>query len=282
MQNPQEVKTAASELQKLLPTEFTASPVPPVAIILGTGLSTLIENFPAKLKIIPFAELPNFPTTSVDSHPGSFAAGLLGELPVIIQQGRCHLYEGRTPQEICMGVRVMATIGARELIITNAAGSLNPLFQAGSLMCMADIINHTGLSPLTGANCFGERFPDMTEPFATDLRNLAMETALKLGIRLNDGVYIGLHGPEMETRAETRMYRQWGADAVGMSTVLEVIAANHIGLKCLGISSLTNCNLPDCMKPAPLEEIVRVAGAAGLDLAKLLLDILRQIPELRQ
>lgn len=178
-----------------------------------------------------------------------------------------------------MGVRVMAGLGVRALVITNAAGALNPLFDAGSLMCMSDMINHTGVSPLTGPNCagFGERFPDMGAPFDAGFRRLAREAALRLGLRLEQGVYIGVHGPEMETAAETRMYRQWGADAVGMSTVLEVIAARHRGMRVLGISCLTNKNLPDCMTPAPLAEVIAVAGRAGESLGRLLEEVLPEL-----
>ena len=300
MQNPQEVQSAAAALRKAL-TESGCTfsqpasmrkiscgaagtaekAAPPIGLILGTGLSGMADRL-AERVAVPYADLPGFPESGVDSHVGAFVCGRFptacGEdddvpgRPVLIQQGRCHLYEGRTPAEVCMGVRVMAAMGVKTLVITNAAGALNPTFDAGSVMCMTDFINHTGHSPLVGCNCdhWGQRFPDMSAPFDEELRTLAMETATKMGVRLERGVYIGVRGPEMETPAETRMYRQWGADAVGMSTVLEVIAARHLGMRVLGLSCLTNKNLPDCMTPAPLEEIILVAAQAGKNLGRLI------------
>ena len=278
MQNPQDVQHAVAALRAALLAGGADLTVPPVALVLGTGLSRVGETLlvgEGSVRV-PFAEIPGMPRPGVDSHAGAFVWGRLAGVPVMAQLGRCHLYEGRTPAEVCMGVRVMAGVGAVSLVITNAAGALNPLFAAGSLMCIADMINHTGVSPLTGPNCeaLGERFPDMSAPFDAAWRRLAKAAALRLGLRLEEGVYIGVHGPEMETPAETRMYRQWGADAVGMSTVLEVIAARHMGLRVLGISCLTNKNLPDCMRPAPLAEVIAVAGRAGEALARLLEEVL--------
>lgn len=281
MQNPQEVQHAVAALRSALAREHADLSHPPVGLVLGTGLSrvagSLIEGEGSVR--VPFAGLPGMPRPGVDSHEGAFVWGRLAGVPVLAQLGRCHLYEGRTPAEVCMGVRVMAGLGVRALIITNAAGALAPLFDAGSLMCMSDMINHTGVSPLTGPNCdvFGERFPDMSAPFDAGFRRLAREAALRLGLRLEQGVYIGVHGPEMETAAETRMYRQWGADAVGMSTVLEVIAARHRGMRVLGISCLTNKNLPDCMAPAPLAEVIAVAARAGESLGRLLEAVLPEL-----
>lgn len=271
MQNPEDVQIAARALM-----DRTKGAWPDThgltGIILGTGLSVIGDVLSGDGVKTAFSELPNFPPASVDSHSGMFLAGCLSGLPVIIQQGRCHLYEGRSPREICMGVRVMASIGVRTLIITNAAGALNPFFIAGTAMLIGDIINYTGISPLTGINCdaWGDRFPDMSCPFDVELRQIARQEALSLGMRLEEGVYIGVHGPEMETPAETRMYRQWGADAVGMSTVLEVIAARHCGMRVLGISCLTNKNLPDCMQPAPIEEVIATANRTGKEIAELI------------
>lgn len=281
MQNPQDVQHAVTTLRSALVREGADLSRPPVALVLGTGLSRFAETLLAGEGSVrvPFAALPGMPLPGVDSHEGAFVWGRLAGVPVLAQAGRCHLYEGRTPAEVCMGVRVMAGLGARALIITNAAGALDPLFEPGSLMCLADMINHTGVSPLTGPNCddFGERFPDMGAPFDAAFRRLAHAAALRLGLRLEQGVYIGVHGPEMETAAETRMYRQWGADAVGMSTVLEVIAARHRGMRVLGISCLTNRNLPDCMAPAPLDEIIAVAAVAGEALDRLLREVLPEL-----
>lgn len=273
MQNSQEVQPVVAALRAALPGR--ASETEPLGLILGTGLSGLAARLNDAC-VVPYDRLPGFPLSGVDSHRGAFVWGRLGageaSAPVLAQQGRCHLYEGCSPAHVCMGVRVMAGLGVKTLIVTNAAGALNPHFAAGDLMCMADLINHTGVSPLTGPNCeaWGERFPDMSAPFDPFLQALALQTALKLGIRLERGVYIGVHGPEMESPAETRMYRQWGADAVGMSTVLEVIAARHLGLRVLGVSCLSNKNLPDCMAPVPLEEVIAVAGRAGEKLGRLI------------
>lgn len=283
MQNPQEVQSAVAGLRSALRRAGADPSEAPVALVLGTGLSGVGEALtsePGSVRV-PFADIPAMPRPGVDSHAGAFVWGRLSGVPVLAQLGRCHLYEGRTPAEVCMGVRVMAALGARALVITNAAGALDPLFEAGSLMCIADMINHTGVSPLTGPNCeaFGERFPDMCEPFDRQFRQLAQGAALRLGLRLEQGVYIGVHGPEMETPAETRMYRQWGADAVGMSTVLEVVAARHMGVRVLGISCLTNKNLPDCMAPAPLSEVIAVAGRAGEALGRLLVEVLPNLAQ---
>lgn len=296
MQNFQDVQRAATALREAiqaaqgplalpvgarrLDPKAAADADAPLGIVLGTGLSALAEKLQDRV-VVPYADLPGFPASSVEGHAGAFVwgrfAGACGEDDSIgryalIQQGRCHLYEGRTPAEVCMGVRVMALMGVKTLVITNAAGGLNPQFDAGGIMCMSDIINNTGQSPLTGINVeeWGPRFPDMCAPLDADLRALAVETAAKIGLRVERGVYIGVHGPEMETPAETRMYRQWGADAVGMSTVLEIIAARHMGMRVLGLSCLTNKNLPDCMTPAPLEEILAVAAVAGKNLGRLI------------
>lgn len=279
MQNPQDVQLAAQALESRLPASFRAAKEPPAAIILGTGLSEAAAELTQGFIKIPFSTLPNFPVSSVKSHTGAFACGLWHGLPLLVQLGRVHLYEGFSPAQVCMGLRLMAQAGCKTLIITNAAGALNPYFETPGLMNIADIINFTGQSSLSGVNheAWGERFPDMSQPFDTDLSRLAHSAALKLGIRLENGVYIGVHGPEMETPAETRMYRQWGADAVGMSTALEVIAARHLGLRCLGISCLTNKNLPDCMRPAPLSEVIANAAKVAPKLARLLAAVLAEL-----
>ena len=275
MQNFKEVQLAVTALRGAVPSSFGGAP--PLGMILGTGLSSLAESLAEQR--VPFADVPGYPLPSVDGHEGAFVFGRLGETPVLAQLGRCHLYEGRSPAEVCMGVRVMAGLGVRTLVITNAAGALNPLFEAGSIMCIADQINHTGLSPLTGANvdAWGGRFPDMSAPFDGQLQRLAHEAASHLGLRLERGVYIGVRGPEMETPAETRAYRQWGADAVGMSTVLEVICARHLGLRVLGLSCLTNRNLPDCMSPSSIDEILAVAGRVGADMARLVREVAKRL-----
>jgi len=267
MQNMKKVQNCVDALKSTLPQEFS----PKIGIILGTGLGNLVhflDNFYA----IPYKNLPDMPVSTVPSHQGAFVAGALSGIPVLLQQGRSHLYEGVTPADVCMGVRVMATLGVRALVITNAAGAINPLFNAGSLMAITDHINMTGQSPLTGPNedRWGPRFPDMSRVYDQELLSIVCAHALRLGVALEKGVYVCVPGPQLETRAETRAYRMLGGDAVGMSTALEAIAAHHMGVRVLGLSCLTNKNLPDCMAEADIEGIIAVAQAAGEQLAKLL------------
>lgn len=281
MQNYQYVQQASCRLLEILSDDYFKSPSPPIGLILGTGLSfiaDMLESSPDS-RVIPFSEVPHLPAPSVASHAGKFVFGMLNSTPVFAQAGRFHLYEGYKPDQVCLTVRIMGMLGIKSLILTNAAGSINPLFFAGSLLCIADIINHTGVSPLTGPNikAYGPRFPDMSEVFSGKLQELAISTALAKGISLQRGVYLGVHGPEMETPAETRMYRQWGADAVGMSTVLESICARHMGMNLLGFSCLTNQNLPDCPCEVSLDEIIAYAKKCGSNLGKLLADLVPAI-----
>ena len=245
----------------------------PVGLILGTGLGDVTGDLEWQL---PFAELPHFPVSSAESHAGFLAATTLSGVPVLVQSGRCHLFEGFSPAEICMGVRVMHGLGVQILVVTNAAGALNPAFEAGRLMLICDQVNLTGVSPLTGINreTWGLRFPDMSEVFDVKLRALAQTTAISLGIALERGVYVGVHGPELETPAETRLYRALGCDAIGMSSVLEIISAKHLGMRILGLSCLTNKNLPDCMAPVTIEDILASSRRAAGDLERLLLAML--------
>ncbi|CAK7037112.1 MAG: Purine nucleoside phosphorylase 1 [Desulfovibrio sp.] len=261
MQNFIKVQNSAKALTGLLENK---TPKPRVGLILGTGLggiADLVEN-PVH---VPFADLPDFPVSSVASHAGRFVAGTVSGVPIIIQQGRCHLYEGYSPADVCMGTRVMASLGVTTLIVTNAAGAVNSQFEAGSVMLITDHINFMGQSPLTGPNndAAGPRFPDMSAAYDKNLMALAEKAALEAEIRLEKGVYLALPGPQLETPAETRAFRFLGADAIGMSTVLEVIAARHMGLTVLGFSCLSNKNSPDCMAETSLEEIIRVSGEAG-------------------
>lgn len=265
-------------LAGMLPNRFKTTPDKVVGLVLGTGLSHLanaLEKSTAAFSI-PFEALPGFPASSVKSHRGAFVGGEINNCLVLAQAGRVHLYEGRSPAEVCMGVRVMRSLGLTRLVLTNAAGSLNPLFPAGTLMCVADMINLTGTSPLTGENheAWGPRFPDFSRVFPKDARALARREALALGIELHEGVYIGVHGPELETPAETRMYRSFGADAIGMSTVLEAACAKHMGMKILAISCLTNQNLPDCMAETTLDDIIAAANACEENLSRLLAAIM--------
>jgi purine-nucleoside phosphorylase len=271
MRNEEKVQNCADALRALLPPSFS----PTVGLVLGTGLGSLDARHREKIRI-PCSRLPGFPETSAPSHSGHFSAGILNGVPVLIQNGRCHLYEGYSPGDVCLGVRIMALNGIRSLIVTNAAGALNPLFEAGSLMVIDDHINLTGQSPLAGlvSESFGPRFPDMSRAYDPALIRILEDTALRLGIRLEKGVYLCTGGPQLETRAETRAFRLLGADAVGMSTVMETIAARQMGVKVLGLSCLTNQNLPDCMAVTSLEQILSVANAAGERMGSLLAEAL--------
>jgi len=213
---------------------------PRVAVVLGSGLGFLGEHVEDAVRV-PYAVIPGFPQTTVVGHAGELIAGLLDGTPVIVQSGRFHLYEGHEPLTAALPARLFGELGVRVLVVTNAAGGIRRTFRPGTLMLIADHINLTGRNPLTGAVLPGEeRFPDMSDPYDRELRELARKVAAERGIALDEGVYAGLLGPSYETRAEIEMLKRAGADAVGMSTVVEVIAARSRGIRCLGISTITN------------------------------------------
>ncbi len=274
MQNYEEVQRAAACLAAKLPPAFR----PRAALVCGTGLGELAKSFES-VSVVPFEDLPGVPLSTVASHEGRFIAAYAGTTPVLLQQGRCHLYEGYSSSQVCAGVRVMRLIGAEILMITNAAGCLNPQWDAGDLMLITDHINCTGQSPLSGPNieAWGPRFPDMSAVYDQELIALALKEARSAGIRLERGVYAGVPGPELETPAHTRMLRLAGADAVGMSTVLEVIAARHMGMRVLGLSCLSNKNLPDCMGATSIEEIIEAAQRASGTLTRLVSALARKM-----
>lgn len=251
---------------------------PAIGLILGTGLGGIVESMDKSVSLA-YETIPNYPVSTVPSHYGQLVFGNLGGKPIIALQGRFHLYEGYSPQEVSFPIRVLKALGVKMLVLSNAAGGLDPNFQAGDLMLVMDHINLTGRNPLVGPNHdeWGERFPDMTEPYSRRLIELALETAVAERIRLHRGVYAGVLGPSLETAAETRFLRMIGADAVGMSMIMEVITAVHAGLEVLGFSVITNVNLPDCYKPAPLEEIIATASLAAKQLSPLLAKILEQV-----
>jgi purine-nucleoside phosphorylase len=274
MQKTEKVQNAVSAILALLGDR----PVPKTGVILGSGLGEWLEAVDDLLEI-PYADIAHFPRSTVTGHAGTLCFGTMHGVPVCMLRGRFHLYEGYTPQEVCFGVRVLAGLGIRNLILTNAAGALNPQFDAGSLMLITDHLNMTGLNPLTGPNeeAWGPRFPDMSRVYDQDLQRLARSEAATLGIPLERGVYVGIQGPSLETPAETRAFRILGGDAIGMSTVMEAVAARHMGLRILGLSCLTNKNLPDCMAETSLEEILEQANAAGRDLGRVLAAVIAGI-----
>lgn len=242
-----------------------------LGLVLGSGLGPVADAISGGVDIA-FAAIPGMPLSGVAGHDGFLRAGLLSGRPVLALCGRVHLYEGKSPAEACLPVRVLGALGVRTLILTNAAGALNPLFSAGGLMLITDHINMTGQNPLTGPNidAFGPRFPDMGRAWCPALLDLARREAARLGLPVERGVYVQVPGPSLETPAETRAYRQLGADAIGMSTVMEAIAARHMGIRLLGVSCLTNKNSPDCMEEISHEAVLAAAGRAAQGLARLL------------
>ena len=236
---------------------------PDVALILGTGLGALAERIEVETTI-PYDRIPGFPLSTVESHSGRLLLGRLGGRNVVAMQGRFHRYEGYTLQQVTLPVRVMRALGAEALIVSNACGGMNPLWEVGDLMLIADHINFLGDNPLIGPNedALGPRFPDMSAVYDADLRRLAAEVARERRIPLRSGVYVAVSGPNLETRAEYRMLRMMGADVVGMSTVPEVIVAIHGGMRVLGLSIITDACLPDALQPATLEHILAAARKA--------------------
>ena len=244
--------------------------VPKIGMITGTGLGEITEKMEVDIRL-PYERIPNFPSSTTAGHRGTLVCGNLGGKPIIAMEGRFHNYEGDTPQEIAFPIRVMSMLGIDMLLISSAAGGLNPHFEPGDLMIVTDHINLTGMNPLIGPNLdpFGPRFPDMSRVYDRDLMALARERALELGILIREGTYVGVVGPSLETPSETRFLRMIGADAVGMSTVQEVIAGVHCGLRVMVIAAITNVNLPDCMDGTSIDEIIVHARNAGVSLARL-------------
>jgi purine-nucleoside phosphorylase len=253
---------------------------PCCAIILGTGAGG-VAAYVEEESTISYGNIPHFPPSSAPSHAGQLRLGRLAGRQVLLFQGRLHAYEGYHLRQVTFPVRLAAALGIKILILTNAAGGLRPTMRAGDLMLLRDHINLLGDNPLVGPNidAWGPRFPDMSRVYDTALADLAVETALAVGVRLQEGVYVGLRGPSLETPAETRMLRLLGADAVGMSTVAEAIVAVHAGLRLLGISVISNVNLPDAMQPVAIEDILKVVHQAEASLARLLQGIVAKLPE---
>jgi purine-nucleoside phosphorylase len=252
---------------------------PEIGFITGTGLSSLTQRIEVQARI-PFCDIPNFPISTAAGHSGTLVMGKLANRSIIAMEGRLHLYEGYDPFEITFPVRVMARLGIKYLLISSAAGGLNRDFNAGDLMIISDHINLTGSNPLTGPNLdeFGPRFPDMSSVYDPDLINIALAKADANGIPLQKGVYAGVAGPSLETPAETRFFNMIGADAIGMSTVHEVISAVHCGLKIIGIVVITNVNLPESMKKTTINEVITVADSAGGILSGLWEEVIKNLP----
>ncbi|NLN93659.1 MAG: purine-nucleoside phosphorylase [Candidatus Hydrogenedens sp.] len=261
----QKIDQAAHSIQERLP--FQAE----IAVILGTGLGSLAESIENPVTI-DYDSIPHFPAATADGHAGCLIAGTLSGKKVLGLSGRFHLYEGYSMEEVTFPVRVARALGAHTLIISNAAGGMNPQYRAGDLIVITDHINLMGDNPLIGPNDdrLGPRIPDMCEAYTRSLVELAEKAALEEGIKLQRGVYLGCTGPCLETPAEYRFMRIIGADLVGMSTVPEVIVAVHAGLKVLGMSIVTDECFPDCLSPLNLARIIECAEEAEPKLTRLI------------
>ncbi len=251
---------------------------PRLALILGSGLGVLAEEI-ENADVIPYEEIPNFPVSTVEGHAGQLVCGELEGRKVIAMQGRFHYYEGYEMQEIALPVRVMAELGCKGLFVTNAAGGVNRNYEPGNFMLISDHINLMGDNPLQGENLeeLGPRFPDMTTAYDPTWQDQAEEIAREQSIKMRRGVYAGMGGPSYETPAEIRMLENLGADAVGMSTVPEVITARHMKMRVLGISCITNMAAGILPQPLSHEEVVKIAEKVKPDFIRLIRSLLREL-----
>jgi purine-nucleoside phosphorylase len=251
---------------------------PRIGIILGTGLGGLVKEIKKEV-VIDYARIPHFPISTVESHQGKLIFGTLAGKKIVAMQGRFHMYEGYSLKQVTFPVRVMKFLGVENILVSNAAGALNTLFSKGDVMIISDHINLLGDNPLIGPNDdeIGPRFPDMSEAYSKKLIALAEQAALDLKIRVQKGVYVAMQGPNLETKSEYRFLRTIGADAVGMSTVPEDIIAVHMGMNVLGFSILTDECFPDALKPALLEEILKVAAKAEPKMTAIMREVVKRM-----
>jgi len=251
---------------------------PEIGIVLGTGLGKLVSEIDIEVAI-DYADIPNFPVSTVESHKGHLIYGNLEGHKVLAMQGRFHIYEGYSLQQVTLPIRVMKLLGVKWLLLSNAAGAINKTYQKGDLMLLDDHINLLPENPLSGKNIdeLGPRFPDMSCPYSTEINNKMEAAAQKLGITLHKGVYAVVAGPNLETRAEYRYLGLIGADVVGMSTAPEVIVANHMGLPCAAVSVVTDLCDPDNLAPANLADILDTAGKAEIKLIGLFREVIRNL-----
>jgi len=255
----------------------TAEPVK-IGVILGTGLGKLACEVAVETEI-PYTQIPHFPVSTVESHVGKLIFGKLMDKRVVVMQGRFHFYEGYTMQQITFPVRVLKELGVTHLLISNAAGGLNPLYHEGDIMLMDDHINLLGDNPLRGINDpeLGSRFPDLSEPYSKELQAVAETTARKLDFTVHRGVYAAMTGPSLETRAEYRFLRRIGADVIGMSSIPEDIVAIQCGMKVFGVTVVTDLCFPDALNPATLEAIIAVADKAEPKLTAIMKGVIEGI-----
>ena len=270
--NLEAIERAAAAVRARWPTR------PEAAIILGTGLGGLAAEITVEAEV-PYGDIPGFPLSTVESHAGKLILGWLEGRPVAAMAGRFHKYEGYSLEQIALPVRVLRALGADVLLVSTAVGGMHPLWAPGDVMLIADHINLLGDNPLVGPNDdrLGPRFPDMSAPYDPGLAALARAVALEQGVVLREGVYVAVPGPNLETRAEYRFLRGIGADVVGMSTVPEVIAAVHGGMKVLGLAVITDACLPDALQPASLDRILATAATAEPKLTALIRGVLRRL-----
>lgn len=252
---------------------------PSIGIILGTGLGALVDEIEID-RVIPYEEIPYFPVSTVETHKGNLVLGHIAGRPVVVMQGRFHYYEGYDLKQVTFPVRVMKRLGAQVLLVSNAAGGMNRNMKRGDLMLITDHINLLGDNPLRGPNDpeLGPRFPDMSSVYDRELRELALQIALEKGIYLHQGVYVALSGPNLETPAEYRFLITIGADAVGMSTVPEVIVAKHAGMRVFGISCITDLAIDGVVEPVSFEEIVNAAKEAEPKMTLIIRELVRRMP----
>ena len=251
---------------------------PEIGIILGTGLGGLVKEINIK-KSISYQDIPNFPVSTVEGHQGKLILGELGGKNVVAMQGRFHFYEGYTMNEVVFPVRVMKFLGIKKLVVSNASGGVNPNFEIGDIMIINDHINLFPTNPLIGPNinALGTRFPDMSDAYDPTLIKKIQSIAKELSIKIVNGVYAGLTGPTLETPAEYSYIRNIGADAVGMSTVPEVIAARHMQIPCFGLSIITDLGVPGKIVKVTHQDVQNVASKAEQDLTKLIKKLLESI-----
>ena len=265
-----------NEAAAYLKAQFTEQPK--VGIILGTGLGGLVNEIKIE-KSIDYKDIPHFPVSTVEGHSGRMIIGKIGNVPVIAMQGRFHYYEGYKMEQVTFPARVMKVAGINTLFVSNASGGLNPGFKVGDIMIINDHINMFGTNPLIGHNYdeFGPRFPDMSEVYSKRLIARALEIGKKNNIELKQGVYVGTTGPTFETPSEYKMFRILGGDAVGMSTVPEVIIAHHAGMEIFGISIITDSGVPGEIKEVSHEEVQKVAGAAEPLMTKVIKELVESL-----
>ena len=279
------VQDATSELKRQI-DEAVASLrgrtalVPEVGVILGTGLGTLAEGLTVETRV-PYKDIPHFAVSTVESHKGELVFGKLGGRPAVVMSGRVHFYEGYTMRQVSFPVRVMQALGAKTLIVSNACGGMNPLFDAGDIMLVTDHINLMGDNPLIGPNdeTLGPRFPDMSQPYDRALLKLAEDVALAEGLKVQKGVFVAVAGPNLETAAEYRFLRGIGADVVGMSLIPENLVAVHGGMRVLALAVVTDLCLADALEPVDIPKILAVAAQAAPRLDRLVTRVVARLNE---